>query len=120
MKRHAVYLDANAQRIACEGIVEKLLEKQIELAACAIDDHHYHVIGRFDDREPRRWIGLAKKNSAWAVRAAGLLGTGGIWAVRGWCKPIVDEAHLRKAVTYVLRHGERGAAVWAPESSLNP
>ncbi len=120
MKRYPVYVDPVAQRIACDAIVDKLLEKDIEIAACAVDDHHFHVIGRFDDRRPRHWIGLAKKNSAWAVRSPGLTGQGGIWAVRGQCKPITDEAHFRGAVAYVLGHGKRGAAVRHGQPSLKP
>ncbi|MCK4872172.1 MAG: hypothetical protein KAS72_05570 [Phycisphaerales bacterium] len=115
LTRQPVYLGSRAQAIACDAIVEKLSEKAVEIGAVAVDDHHLHVVGRFMDRNPRRWIGLAKKNSAWAVREADLAPRGGIWAVRAQCLPIADEVHWRTAVAYVLRHGERGAAVWSPD-----
>jgi len=112
MKREAVVLTPEMQVVARAAVVEKLIEKDIELAAVAVDDHHLHVLGRFPDHRPRHWIGLAKKHSAFVVRKAGCWPGGGIWAQRGLCKPIVDEGHLRRAREYVLDHLQRGALVW--------
>ncbi len=112
MKRDAIWLDGEAVHIACDAFVEKLTGKGIEVAAIAIASYGYHVVGRFDDQKPRRWIGLAKKHSAFELVDAGCVGRGGVWAARGLCKPINDEAHWRNATRYVLKHVEEGAAVW--------
>lgn len=114
MKRDAIWLDPEAMRIACDAFVEKLIEKKVEVSAVAITSCGYHVVGRFDDRKPRLWIGLAKKNSAFALVEAGRARRGGVWAARGLCKPIADEGHWRNATQYVLDHIEQGAAVWSP------
>jgi hypothetical protein len=113
MKRDAIWLDPEAMRIACGAFVEKLADKKIEVSAVAITSCGYHVVGRFDDRRPRLWIGLAKKNSAFALVEAGLAQRGGVWAARGLCKPIADEGHWRNATQYVLDHLDQGAAVWS-------
>ena len=115
MKRDAIWLSAEAMRIACDAFVEKLTEKKIEFSAVAITSCGYHVVGRFDDRKPRFWIGLATKNSAFALVQAGLTRRGGAWAARGLCKPIADEGHWCNATQYVLDHIEQGAAVWSPD-----
>ena len=118
MKRSAIWLNAEAMRIACDAFVEKLTEKKIELSAVAITSCGYHVVGRFDDRKPRFGIGLAKKHSAFALVEAGLAQRGGVWAVRGLCKPIADERHWRNAPRYVRDHVEQGAAEWSPAGGV--
>jgi len=114
LTRDPVYLKNEAPIIALGAVLEKLFEKQIEVEAGSLDDHHLHVLGRFPDHRPRHWVGLAKKNSAWAVKDAGLAQPGGIWARRGLCKPIKDRAHFENTVEYIPDHANRGAVIWQP------
>ncbi len=113
MGRDAVWLCAEAIPIACDAFVEKLTKKGIAVSAVAIVPYGYHVVGQFNDHKPRHWLGLAKKNSAFALVDAGLAKRGGVWAARGLCKPITDEYHWRNATSYVLKHVREGGAVWS-------
>lgn len=84
----------------------------IERAAIAVDDHHFHVLARFVDHVPRRWIGLAKRRSALTLVKAGLAERGGVWAVRCRCLPVRDRRHQVNVARYIAAHERRGAAVW--------
>jgi len=118
MKRDPMHLHRAMQSVALAAIIEKLLEKEIPIAAAALDDHHLHVVMQCVDRNPRHWIGLAKKNSAWALKDAELVPPGGVWAKRGLCKPITDQSHFHRAINYVKDHAKRGAWIWTPADSL--
>jgi hypothetical protein len=115
MKRDAILLNDDAKRIACDAFARKLLQKDIPISAVAITSRGYHIVGQFADRNPRHWIGLAKKHSSFILVEAGLAQRGGVWGARGLCKPINDEKHWRNATQYVLDHIQQGAAVWKAE-----
>lgn len=111
LKREPVRLSPAARKVACAVFAESLHERGIDVVAVAIDDHHFHVLARFPDRSPRRWIGLAKAKSARALSDAKLMPQGGVWAVRCKVTPINDRAHQVQAARYIQRHARRGAAV---------
>lgn len=94
------------------GVIEKLLEKGIEVVVASLDDHHLHLLARFPDHNPRHWLGMAKKNAAHLLRDGEGEGTGGIWAKRSKCEPVKHRKHQVNVVKYIIAHGKRGAAVW--------
>ena len=93
-------------------MVEALHHHTIEVAVLCVDDHHFHVLARVPDHNPRRWIGIAKKESARALSRANLVSPGGVWAVRFRCLPITNKAHFENAQKYIADHASRGASVW--------
>lgn len=112
MKRAPVRLSPDAREVACEVFAEVLRFHQLEPLIVSVDVHHYHVLARFKDSQPRKWIGIAKKRSARSLSDSGLVEPGGVWAVRCKCLPIKDRAHQVAAYAYILRHGAKGARVW--------
>jgi hypothetical protein len=128
----AVRLSAEARRVACGVIVESLLHQKVEVIACALDDHHYHVLARFRMPRPlpvdaawlvktrhqpiyayvRHVFGLAKSRSTRALSGSGLVPEGGVWSKRFKITPVSDRAHQVAVYRYILRHGTRRAATW--------
>jgi REP element-mobilizing transposase RayT len=112
MESDPVELSPRARVLARDTIVEALQHHRIEVIVCAVDDHHYHILARFEDDKPRKWVGIAKERSSKAVANAGLATAGGVWAVRCHCKPILNRAHQLEVVRYIPEHVEQGAALW--------
>jgi hypothetical protein len=112
MTRRPVTLSPAAGRSALDAMLEAFRHHHIELAALSVDDHHFHTLARVPDHLPRKWAGIAKKESARALSSAGLVAPGGVWAVRTHCKPITDRAHQVEVARYIADHRARGAAVW--------
>ncbi len=112
MTRPPVRLTPQAAHIACNEIVASLLRHDIQALAVAVDDHHYHILARFPDHNPRKWVGIAKKNSARALSDASLVPAGGVWAVRCRCLPVRDRAHQLNVFRYIEKHARRGASIW--------
>jgi len=111
MKGSAVFLTEPQCRIALAGIVEKLLEKDVEAIAASVDAVHYHVLARFQDGNVRRPMGLAKKNASILLTPHGLPGT--VWAKKCRPLPIDDRRHQLNVFDYILAHKEEGAWVWS-------
>lgn len=112
MTRPPVRLSCDAIHRACESIEASLRAHSIETLAVAVDDRHYHILGRFPDHRPRHWVGIAKKDSARTLSESGLASPGSVWAVRSRCLPIRDRAHQLNVFRYIVKHESQGAAVW--------
>lgn len=112
MTREPVHLSQAARELACVSMAKSLLRHSIQVLAVAVDDHHFHALARFPDRNPRKWIGIAKKDSARALSGAGMSSKGGVWAVRCRCLPVRDRGHQVNVLRYILKHARRGASVW--------
>lgn len=110
LRRPPIRLDAAHREIATGAMVEKLLTDEIEVIALSIDDHHFHLLARFRDHQPRHWVGRAKMHSSMLLRGHGL--PGGVWAVRSRALPIRDREHQINVFNYVVKHRGRNAAVW--------
>jgi hypothetical protein len=111
-EQEPVRLSPAARRLACGVFARALAYHQIDTVAIAICATHYHVLARFRDRDPRKWIGIAKSRSARHLSEAGLCEPGGVWALRCRCWPIRDRDHQVAAAQYILRHAREGAATW--------
>ena len=130
MKRPPVRLSPEASEIACREIAASLKRHGVSVIAVSVDDHHFHLLAKFPDAQQplpmgvsrrdaktalglvRHMVGMAKKDSARAVSDAGVVETGGIWAVRARCLPVKDRSHQVNVYRYIVGHGSRRAAVW--------
>lgn len=129
MKRDIVILSRPEQELACQKLLDALHFHNVEVLTLCVSPTHFHVLCRFIPlpgssaqenvnprasriRKPRHLIGIAKKESARALSAAGLRSQGGIWAVRCKCKPIRDRRHQLRAFRYIRAHFKRNAVVW--------
>jgi len=111
MRKSPIYLDESAQKVAGAAMVENLLGDGIELLVLALDDHHFHLLAKVTDRNPRHWIGRAKMHSSRLLSEQGL--TGKVWAVRCRALPIEHREHQLRTYRYILKHREQGAWVWS-------
>jgi hypothetical protein len=108
----AVKLSPQARAIACDIFARALTFHKVDVVAISVDAVHYHVLARFRDRRPRKWMGIAKSRSARALSESGHCEEGGVWAVRCRPFPIKDRAHQIATARYILRHASQGAATW--------
>ena len=140
MKREEVLLDWEHRVIACREMGQSLILHGIQLVELSVGAAHYHLLARFtpvgsercpgipipglpEGREPdtyellvriaRHFLGIAKKDSARALSNMGLVTPGGVWAVRGSVKPILDRQHQINVIHYIRDHAAEGAAVWS-------
>ena len=112
MTRSPVHLTREQQQVAVDAIVGTLRYHEVEVLAVALDRQHLHVLARFGDHRPRKWLGIAKKNAARELSDRRLVDEGGSWGKRSQCEPIKDRAHQIAVFRYILRHSAKGATVW--------
>jgi len=110
--KDAVRLSPEASVIACDVFARAFQFHRIDGVAIAVHAVHYHVLARFRDHNPRKWMGIAKSRSARALSESGHCAEGGVWAVRCRPWPINDRAHQAATARYILRHASQGAATW--------
>ena len=111
MKKPAVVLASRQMKLAGWAMVERLLAARIELLSLSLDDHHFHLVARFPDHRPRKYVGLAKQRAAYLLVQRGEL-KAPVWGKRGLCLPITSRTHQVRSVNYDIDHGRRGAFVW--------
>lgn len=112
MRCSPLHLTREQQCVAVDAIVRTLRYHGVEALVVALDRQHLHVLARFGDHRPRKWLGVAKKNAARELLDRGLVGEGGSWGKRSQSEPIRDRAHQIAVFRYILRHGAKGATVW--------
>ncbi len=111
MKNDAVFLSQFHCFQALDIWVSALQHYQLEIAAIAIGSHHWHVLAKFPDHQPRITIGKVK---SWSTRQLDIPKP--IWATKCRCQPIADPSHWENARGYILKHVYQGAAVWPPDT----
>lgn len=116
MSRPPVRLSPEARELAADAVVSTFERHAIQMIALAIDDHHAHLLARFEDDRPRHWVGLAKKHSARAITDAGIVPRGKVWAVRSHAQPVRDRDHQVTAYRYILAHANRDATTRTPKT----
>ncbi len=113
MTRDPVRIAAALRPIVVGSIVEKLLRDGVEVLIASVESRHLHVLARFPDRDPRHWLGRAKKHASHNLREQGLRAEeGGLWAKRSHAGPFADRAHQLKVFHYIRNHRHQGAALW--------
>lgn len=112
MNRRPFSLDLVDRKLVLKYMLESLAKRRIEVLAGCVDRVHFHLLVRALDHDPRRWIGLAKKESShyFKVERSGPLG--GIWAASSECIPVTDRSHQLRVFRYILTHKRKGAATW--------
>ncbi len=105
-----VLLDWNAIVVAGQSLVEKLIDKSVEVIAFSLDKRHYHILARYPSTDVRWWVGLAKKHAFHELNALGRKGP--LWAKRNRVLPLRDRRHQENTFEYILDHAYRGAWVW--------
>ena len=114
MKRDPVFLDPDQRKRAIDELVASLQRRNIEIAAASVDRIHKHILARFPDHDPRRWVGIAKKESSHYCKVSGHAPEGGLWGTRCECVPVKDESHRSNVIDYILDHAKRGGEVYRP------
>jgi len=112
MNREPVYLTPLQRTRAVEEFIRSLQKRNVETICLSIDRVHFHVLARFPDHDPRKWIGIAKKESSHYLKQQALAPVGGLWATRFECIPIADRSHQLEVVPYILKHKKKGGAIW--------
>ncbi len=112
MKRDPVYLTREQRRRAVVIVSESLRKRKLDVIIIAIDRVHLHILARFPGHDPRKWVGIAKKESSAYMKQEGLAPEGGLWAVRTKCKPIADRAHQLNVAEYLRQHASNRAVLW--------
>jgi len=127
-----VRLSPDARCVARDALVASLIHQHVEVIACAVDDHHFHILARFvlppkptgsspwassTRNQPlyafiRHIVGLAKSRAARALSSRSLASPGGVWAKRFKITPISDREHQLATFAYIKSHAPRGAALW--------
>ena len=74
MKHDAIQLDPAQRTVAGQAMIAFLLGKGFEIIAFSLDGIHFHLLGRFPDRQVRRPVGHAKVNAYYRLRDAGCQG----------------------------------------------
>jgi hypothetical protein len=119
MTRDPVRLQASLRQIVADSIVRELESMQCPTVIAAMGSKHLHLLTKFDDHNPRKMVGIAKKRATQALKAhctaVGLdlnLETGqGIWGKRSKAVPVLDRDHQMEVVRYIARHIREHAAI---------
>jgi hypothetical protein len=112
MKHDPVFLDPAQRRRAVDELVASLQRRAFDVRVFSVDRIHFHGLVRVPDHDPRRWIGIAKKECSHYCKQTGQAPEGGLWATRCKCLPITDEAHYASAAKYIRDHVKKGAALF--------
>jgi REP element-mobilizing transposase RayT len=112
MKRDAVFLDWAQRKRALDELVASLQRRHFGIQVFSVDRIHLHGLVRFPDRDPKRWLGIAKKESSHYCKQTGHAPAGGFWATGSKCLPIRDQEHYHKTSGYIADHIHQGAVVW--------
>jgi hypothetical protein len=112
MKRAPVYLTPTQRQLAVDAIIASLLKRNIPAVIASVDRVHWHILAPFPDRNPRHWLGIAKKESSHFLKIQGQGIDGGLWAVRCQCIPIENAIHAARTRNYIADHIQQGASVW--------
>jgi hypothetical protein len=113
MKRDPVFLDMEQRRRALDELVASLQRRSLELEVCSVDRIHLHALVCVPDHDPKRWIGIAKKESSHYCKQTGHAPDGGLWATGCKCLPVENDRHYRSARKYILDHEQRGAVIYS-------
>ena len=113
LKKQPVELTTQQMLIAGKLMVQRFLDANIELLSLALDSHHFHLVARFPDRQPKKYIGFAKQRAAYLLIKQFDSLNAPIWAKGCRCLPIENRTHQVRSVNYDLDHAERSAYTWS-------
>ena len=119
MTRDPVILSVEQRIVIVRLMVESLQRRSFDVAVASVTDIHFHILARFRDHDPRKWIGLAKKESSHYSKECNLGVDGGLWAVRSKSLPVKSRGHQINTAKYIYDHLEEGGAVWYKQFVLS-
>jgi hypothetical protein len=112
LKQAPVVLAAEWRPIIGAAVRDRLTELGAFVLCVSASGQHLHLLGKLPaDVTPRLWMGLAKKHSAFEVKALGWKGK--LWGKRGKELRVRDRLHQQNVYRYILKHADEGAWVWA-------
>jgi hypothetical protein len=113
MKRDPVYLETMKQRERIrDEFVASLQRRNLDVAIFGVDRVHFHLLACFPDHDPRRWVGIAKREASHYCKQTGDAPAGGLWSAATECKPIKDQGHWFAVRNYIADHRKQGAAIF--------
>ena len=87
-----------------------LLYQGVEVITLGVGSAHFHLLGKFSDKQVRPRVGRAKKHAAFVLRDLGTKGW--LWARESKVTPITDRQHQINVFNYICRHQAEGAWLW--------
>jgi hypothetical protein len=111
MRFPPVRFTAPQRQAAWQAMVEKLIERRVQVIALSQDAVHYHILARFLDGDVRRHVGAAKKHAYFQLRQKWQLGK--VWQRLCNVTPIADRAHQVNVFHYIRSRVQVGAWVWS-------
>jgi hypothetical protein len=120
LTRDPVHLSVPLRALALDEFLISFRKWHVEVAALSVGKVHFHILGRFVDNNPRRFVGLAKKESSAYLKQSGHAPPGGLWAQKCECVPIAETGHFWKTFGYILDHVKQGSAVWSDPNRKSP
>jgi hypothetical protein len=121
LKQVPVVLQAAWRPIIGEAVRSRLVDQGAFVLCLAQGGQHLHLLAKLPlGADPRLWMGLAKKHSAFEAKNKGWQGK--LWGKRGKEVRVRDRAHQRNVYHYILEHAQQGAWVWVwkPEAHGQP
>jgi len=111
LKQPPVVLAPSWRPIIGEAVRDRLQELGAFVLCLAQGGQHLHLLAKLPiGIEPRIWMGLAKKHSAFEAKEKGWQGR--LWAKRGKELRVRNRAHQLNVYRYILAHEKQGAWVW--------
>ena len=111
-----VHLNQAQRQIAGQGLVEMLVRDGTKLLAVSMGAIHYHILGRFSDKQVLQRVGQAKRHAYYLLRARWQMKK--VWQRLSNVTPIADRPHQVRVFRYVREHKEQGAWVWTFRDGL--
>ena len=111
LKQPPVKLTPDLREPAARWMAGKLGELGAYLLCLSVGGSHVHLLANMPvGPTPRLWVGYAKRQVTFALKARGWRGE--VWATSCKVIPIRDEGHHRNTYHYILDHADEGAWVW--------
>jgi REP element-mobilizing transposase RayT len=108
MTHDATRLSVPHRKQVGQCLVDKFLERGIELICLSVGAEHVHLLAKFPDaRQVKLEVGHAKRI------AARLFGAGEpLWSKGSAVKPIASRSHQLKTFNYIQAHAKTNNWVW--------
>jgi hypothetical protein len=124
MKRDPFKLAIEFRQLLVDTVARELESFECSVVIVSMDAVHMHLLAKFPDQNPRKWVAIAKKRSTQALKAhcsavgfeLGLEVGEGIWGKRSKAIPIESRSHQLAVIPYIARHADKGGALWVMET----
>jgi hypothetical protein len=108
LKQPPVVLPPAWRPIIGGTVRDRLVQLGAFVLCVSMSGQHLHLLGKLPcNADPRIWMGLAKKHSAFEAKALGWRGK--LWGKRGKELPVSDREYQLNMYGYILAHAKEGA-----------